>query len=455
MMLSQRRIPPLLISIWFLTCFSVGFITRLWDLSAFQYRYTYTWRTWENVENDSYRGWLRQRFDGDEFEQSDDVSSHPTLDDSNVVNVVNPVPEEEEEEYNHDNNVSSSNQTLHDLNVEVVNRIPEQNNHEQDQYQKHQSPDTGTCIPIHTSKQFQPHPNANTIHELNFFSNYISNTIQYLAHGGFNSIFVFQEEISGESIVVKSLTYFRKHDEQQFHAVQHDSMIMEALSSSPHIIHMYAYCGSTVLVPYISGGTLQTKLKQWHDGEMELDTQTRLQYGIDVAAGLRDLHDVHVIHGDLHELQYLFAREGSKKLILSDFNKSQLGSRSSLTGKPCTYKAPYINKRLLCRSPEEYSNSEQSSAGDVFAMGNLFYYLLTGKSVWMDWLGKKYLKRVRRWITNGKVPKMEEDIWMSTDVAVVALRGAFEMCTKFDPVERATAQEVLDYLESAMDKLNS
>ena len=421
-MMLFHRVPKIIISIWFLACFTVGWVQ--WDLTALhQY---YTWNGADQEDEFESRVLLRQRSDRDlkeliEISGSDDpVRTHKTHDDQDIP---------------------------------TVDSLPE--DYDPKQYEKHQSPDSGECIPIHTQKTLESHPNGNTIHEMDFFSNYINNDIQYIANGGFNSIFLMKEKTSSKSLVIKSLSYFRKHDEQQFRAVRHDAIIMDRLTQSTHIFDIYGYCGSTLIVPYISGGTLQSKIKQWQDDgeEIHLDSKTRLQYAMDIAKGLRDLHDIHVIHGDLHELQYLFG-EDDGKLLLSDFNKSQFLSRSSLSGKLCAYKAPYINKRLLCRSPEEYIDSEQSTSADVFAMGNLFYYILTGKSVWEDWQGKRYLKRVREWITSGKQPMIGEDILESQDPTDMALKTAFEMCTRFDPMERATAREVSDYLENVLNELN-
>ena len=66
-------------------------------------------------------------------------------------------------------------------------------------------------------------------------------------------------------------------------------------------------------------------LRSWRNGEVELTSRERLQYALDAARALRDLHNVDgdgvpsVTHGDLKEHQYLFGEDG--RLMLGDFNK--------------------------------------------------------------------------------------------------------------------------------------
>lgn len=72
-------------------------------------------------------------------------------------------------------------------------------------------------------------------------------------------------------------------------------------------------------------GTLADKLEEWHLGAIRISSMKRLQYAVDIARGLRDLHNIDgdgrpsATHGDLKEHQYLFAENG--RLQLSDFNK--------------------------------------------------------------------------------------------------------------------------------------
>ena len=66
-------------------------------------------------------------------------------------------------------------------------------------------------------------------------------------------------------------------------------------------------------------------LRLWRNDEVEISSRQRLQYAVDMARALRDLHDIDgdrvpsATHGDLKEQQYLFGDDG--RLMLGDFNK--------------------------------------------------------------------------------------------------------------------------------------
>ena len=332
-------------------------------------------------------------------------------------------------------------------------RIPKEDKYQDD----HISPDDGVCIPMHDSVE-HPYPNGNTIHELDFFNKYISGEIQHVAHGGFNDVFHYKDLPTGVSLVIKILSSFRKFTDNQYRAVQLDTLMMDRLTKSKYIFDVHGHCGFTVIVPFVAGGTLESKMTKWRDGEIHLDSITRLQYAVDIAKGLRDLHNIHgdgvpsAIHGDLHELQYLFNEDG--RLLLGDFNKGQFLRKSSTTGQPCTYKPNYVNMRKLFRSPQEYMNMGLTAAADVYALGSLIYYVITGMTAWEQWLGKKYLSKVRQKIIDGKRPKIKNKIRDSKDPVDIALITAYNMCTHYDPEERSSAKEVSDYLESVWIELN-
>jgi hypothetical protein len=77
-----------------------------------------------------------------------------------------------------------------------------------------------------------------------------------------------------------------------------------------------------------------------------------------------------------------------------------------------------------------------------------------GERVWEGMLSSKYEKKVRGWIIEGKKPKIDKKVLKSDDPVDVALKRAYEMCTEYEPEERASAREVSDYLEGVWEKIN-
>ncbi|KAL7476330.1 hypothetical protein ACHAW6_002202 [Cyclotella cf. meneghiniana] len=333
-------------------------------------------------------------------------------------------------------------------------------------YERHKSEDDGKCISMH-SWQESSFPVCNSIHELDFFSNYRPDgDVTYVTHGGFNELYHYTERYinsttskASTSLAVKILRHEKNYTARRFGVVRQDALTLERLTKSPHICNIYGYCGLTLVVPFVTAGSLHDKLSGWRRGDIEISSEERLQYAIDMARGLRDLHDIDgdgvpsATHGDLKEHQYLFGEDG--RLQLGDFNKGQFLSKSSTTGKACTYKPPsttYNDK--VFRSPEEYMNIQQTAATDVFALGSLMYHLLTAQRLWEGMLSSKHENQVQKWIIEGKRPEIKDSVLQSRDPVDVALKAAYDMCNAYDPEKRASARKVADFLEGVWKDLN-
>ena len=133
----------------------------------------------------------------------------------------------------------------------------------------------------------------------------------------------------------------------------------------------------------------------------------------------------------------------------------QFITKSSASGKSCTYKPPssgYNDKTF--RSPEEYAHVDQTAATDVYALGSLFYYILTGKRAWEGMTGKKERKEANAWVVEGKKPHISSKLLKSHDPVDIALLKAYEMSTVYKPEKRATARQVSDYLDGVWKELS-
>jgi serine/threonine protein kinase len=174
---------------------------------------------------------------------------------------------------------------------------------------------------------------------MDFFSNYRPDgDVAYVTHGGFNDLFEWRERYvdsttsggevgTSQSLAVKILQYEKDYSERKFQIVNQDAVTLERLTKSPHIYDVYGYCGFVYIVPFMTNGNLADKLSEWRHGEIEISSRERLQYALDMAWGLRDLHNIDgdgvpsATHGDLKEHQYLFRDDG--RLVLGDFNKGR------------------------------------------------------------------------------------------------------------------------------------
>ena len=102
-------------------------------------------------------------------------------------------------------------------------------------------------------------------------------------------------------------------------------------------------------------------------------------------------------------------------------------------------------------SVEEYNYEVQDEKVDIYSLGNVFYCLLTRLWPFDNMRQLDVIKAVRA----GKRPPMKDDILISTDPAIVALRTAMELALSQNPNDRPSARELVSMLTSTFDKILS
>ena len=173
-----------------------------------------------------------------------------------------------------------------------------------------------------------------------------------------------------------------------------------------------------------------------------------------MTAAITDMHNVDlegrpsIAHTDITPSQFLLTAEGKWKL--TDFNRVRF-LRKNITAEsvPCSYIVGRNPGKF--RSPEEYSHTEQTSAIDVYSMGNIFYSLLT--EYWpFEGMAEK---EAQRKIMDGARPPIDDDIRISGDPIDSTFIEAIGMCWRQNPDKRATAKEVQEYLISQIESIGN
>jgi serine/threonine protein kinase len=320
------------------------------------------------------------------------------------------------------------------------------------------------CVPM-APWQTRAYPNCNAFHDLDLPAKLRRREFQYAGSGGFNHVFrVRGRRASPEpDVALKLLSLSRQtrsgipssdmYSRQNYDIVRRDALVSERLTKSPHVLPVYGYCGFATVVPYAAdGGTLGSALEQknsegrtgWHN----MTSFARLRQVADAAAGLADVHDIAVVHGDVAAKQYI-VWNGS--LRLGDFNQGILLRRNTTApDAACTFARP-VNDGTT-RSPEEYRHVRQTSAVDVWSLGSLLHHVLTGRKVWSQ-SGKKK-KAVQAAVVAGLLPKIGKDVRQSADPVDKLLMQALDMCQVYDPSKRASAREVASFLQRGVEELS-
>lgn len=101
------------------------------------------------------------------------------------------------------------------------------------------------------------YPNCNILHEFNLSENSTSQVGQ----GAYREVWAVPD-MTGEIRAMKTLLYKQSYDLYYFwrHLQRHsrDAIAMERLTSSPHIVDIYGFCGNGGLYDYGDGGSLNT-----------------------------------------------------------------------------------------------------------------------------------------------------------------------------------------------------
>lgn len=227
---------------------------------------------------------------------------------------------------------------------------------------------------------------------------------------------------------------------------------MERLTSSPHVINLFGFCGHSVMTEYADGsrvGTLADKAKK--------KPLARLQIARDIAMGLADVHGIDgdgnatFVHLDINPANVVSI---GGTLKLNDFNIGILRRWNTTSNQACGFPAQYPNPQW--RSPEEARNEQHlTEKVDVFSMGHIFFRLICGHEPWnkLEIGGRPTKEEVDEKVKKGILPHIPEEISSTSNEEMQAIRDAMLACYTVDPKMRPSAREIASNLRSALDAL--
>lgn len=148
-----------------------------------------------------------------------------------------------------------------------------------------------------------------------------------------------------ETSVLKMLKLIRNVTSDTLDEVHLDAIIMEELSSSPRIMDMHSFCGTSVIATNMAYSVLDEITppgsKLWSSLPSHrvvlrnrLSPSTKLRYALEMAESIADLHGRAIIHGDIHLGQWARKRPDDR-LVLNDFNLAKVLSWNATNGKYC------------------------------------------------------------------------------------------------------------------------
>ncbi|KAL7546280.1 hypothetical protein ACHAWF_009609 [Thalassiosira exigua] len=241
-----------------------------------------------------------------------------------------------------------------------------------------------------------------------------------------------------------------------------DAMVMELLHSSPRAIDIYSHCAMSSVIEFaptdIEGYVMPTsgrspkrfvrKIENEEDKEKPLNDHIspieKLEIALEMAkclAAMHGLEDGVIAHVDVQVGQFFRGRDGMIKLV--DYNRAEPILYDVKHEKYCRETTGTPGDGRL-RSPEENNDGPLTEKLDVFSLGNVFYSLLTGRTVWEDYAKEDYTEKIANGVTV-QIPALNNN-----QTALEYLVRAMKSCWTFDLDERPTIFELVHFLEDAV-----
>ncbi|KAG0695364.1 kinase-like domain-containing protein [Suillus ampliporus] len=192
--------------------------------------------------------------------------------------------------------------------------------------------------------------------------------------------------------------------------------------------------------PWMPNGTLNAYLASNRVNELTVLDRSRMLE--DVSAGLRYLHSVHIMHGDITGANILIDKRGHARLI--DFGLSTIVR--PLVGQS-HLAATSIRPGAIRYAAPELIVSEDVDLGplvktDIYSFGCVMLQVLSGRLPWSEIKSERPELRIVVMISEGRGPQRPDG-----HPAIKDLDWDFiQRCLQFQPERRPSADEVLDFV---------
>ncbi|CAN6917752.1 unnamed protein product [Brassica oleracea] len=256
-----------------------------------------------------------------------------------------------------------------------------------------------------------------------------------IGHGSFSIVSL--ATTSGSSTSFPPLIAVKSSGAVCSAALRNERDVLDDLGHCPEIVRCFGG-GTTVengeevynlFLEYASGGNLGDRIKNSGEGLPELEVR---RFTRSIVKGLRHVHANGYSHCDVKLENVLVFGDGGVKI--SDFG---LAKRRGVV-------VDEIRGTPLYLAPEAVNRGEFESPADVWALGWCVVEMFSGKTAWCLEEGVKNVMSLMVRIGSGDAPKIPVELSEEG-------KDFVRRCFVRDPVERWTAQMLLDHPFLAVD----
>ena len=195
--------------------------------------------------------------------------------------------------------------------------------------------------------------------------------LEKLGEGGMGIVYKAHDTKLERDVALKFLPLNLTASEEDIKRFELEAKAISALNH-PNIATIYDLDdvnGQKYLVlEYIPGGTLKSKLKQLKSEDKEFSINAAVDYGIQTAEALAHAHRHQIIHRDVKTDNLMLTEEG--KIKLTDFGLAKLRGSGQVTKTGSTLgTAAYM-------SPEQIRGEDVDRRSDIFSLGVVLYELV-------------------------------------------------------------------------------
>eukprot|EP00816_Leptocylindrus_hargravesii_P006981 CAMPEP_0196821732 /NCGR_PEP_ID=MMETSP1362-20130617/80672_1 /TAXON_ID=163516 /ORGANISM="Leptocylindrus danicus, Strain CCMP1856" /LENGTH=359 /DNA_ID=CAMNT_0042201047 /DNA_START=578 /DNA_END=1654 /DNA_ORIENTATION=- len=295
--------------------------------------------------------------------------------------------------------------------------------------------DHSMCKPM-GSWQLTLHPTCNIFHEVDI----LFHSAEFFGRGGWRIAWKLRSGKGDDSLILKTLRWDNQNfDKLTFQRHKVDAIIAEHLTSSRFIVDIYGFCGQSALNEFADGS-----LTAWirDSTKHSLTSLQKLQLSLDIATGIANMHDISgkdnatIVHNDLKPDNIVIVNGRAK---LNDFNDGELLRWNQSTQSHCGFRRNPVEPWVRYRAPEQARKNELlNEKVDVFALGSILLYVLTGKKPFAGESMSDTKQKLRENIS----PPISLDYRKSDDPADIAITKAINDCHETEVTKRISAEKV-------------
>jgi len=254
-----------------------------------------------------------------------------------------------------------------------------------------------------------------------------------------------------------------------------DGIVAERVSRAKHALNSYGFCAHSSFIEIALRGELEEYLSH-SSTYRRISSEEKLKMVLDMAKGVAEIHygadilsrleaaqstplQAQITILDIKPSNMLIMEDGTVKV--SDFNNAELLRWNKTDHSVCRYKL--LRERSPYKSPEESKEEFLSEKVDIYSLGSVMFFVLTGIYPYFydvgDYYEDGFKSEVKRRLAQCSKPLLPSKFYPDrrnvtrADPIEIEIERMMQRCHACDPKERPTAIEIIHNLTHSWNTL--